>query len=287
MPAKTTANIRFDPAHAACIVRGGNVTGAGAMKNILLLAAALLLPGRLALADTVHVISSGGVAVAYKELAPQFEAATGHTLVAGWGPSMGTTVDAVPQRLARNEPIDVVIMVGYALDKLVEQGKVAPADHADLARSLIAMAVKQGAPMPDISTVDALRAALLRASSVAVSDSASGVYIMNTLFRQLGIEQQMQGRARMIPAEPVGQIVARGEAELGFQQLSELKPFPGIAVVGLLPGGAQQATVFSAGVLADAPHKEAARALVKFLSSPAAADAIRRSGLDPLTATGG
>ena len=238
-------------------------------------------------ADELHVVSSGGFAAAYKELAPQFERATGHTLVAAWGPSMGDTVDAVPQRMARHEPIDVVIMVGYALGKMVDAGQVAPGDHADLARSSIAMAVKAGAPAPNIATVEALKQAFLHAKSVAYSDSASGVYIQNQLFKTLGIAEQMQGRARMIPAEPVGQVVARGEAELGFQQLSELKPVPGITIVGLLPPGAQQVTVFSAGVLATSAHKEAARALIGFLSAPGAADAIRRSGMDPVPANGG
>ncbi len=238
-------------------------------------------------ADEVHVVSSGGFAAAYKELAPQFERATGHTLVAEWGPSMGATVDAVPQRIARHEQIDVVIMVGYALNKMVDAGQVAPTDHIDLARSSIAMAVRAGAPTPDISSVDALKQAFLHAKSVAYSDSASGVYIQNQLFKTMGIAEQMQGRARMIPAEPVGLVVARGEAELGFQQLSELKPIPGITVVGLLPEGAQQATVFSAGVLGTSAHPAAARALLAFLSAPEAADAIRRSGLEPMPARGG
>ncbi len=125
----------------------------------------------------------------------------------------------------------------------------------DLARSSIAMAVKAGAPSPDISSVEALKQAFLHAKSVAYSDSASGVYIQNQLFKTMGIAEQMQGRARMIPAEPVGLVVARGEAELGFQQLSELKPIPGITVVGLLPEGAQQVTVFSAGVLGTSAHQ--------------------------------
>ena len=249
------------------------------------LLAALLLPALgpgPARADEIRVVSSGGVAAAYKELAPQFEKATGNTLSTAWGPSMGDTVDAVPQRIARKEPIDVVIMVGYALQKMVDAGTVG--DHVDLVRSSIAMVVKAGAPVPDIGTLDTLRAVLLAAKSVAYSDSASGVYIQNTLFKKMGIEEQMRGKSRMIPAEPVGQVVARGEAEIGFQQLSEVKPVAGITVVGLLPEGAQQVTVFSAGVLTNAPHKAAAGALIHFLASPAAAGAMRTSGLDPISA---
>ena len=259
------------------------------MRRRFLLFAALLLPGLSAAparADEIRIVSSGGFAAAYKELAPRFERETGHTLVAGWGPSMGDTADAVPQRLARHEPIDVVIMVGYALGKLVEQGKVAAADRRDLAQSGIGVVVRHGAPHPDISTLDGLRAALLAAKSIAYSDSASGVYIQEQMFRKLGIEDQVKGRARMIPAEPVGAVVARGEAELGFQQISELKPIQGIDLVGPLPAGAQQVTVFSGGVLAESAHKEAGRALLRFLSSPEAADTIRSSGMDPIPAQG-
>ena len=256
------------------------------MIRRIAVAAAALLPFLAATswAGEIHVVSSGGFAAAYKELAPGFEQKTGDTLVASWGPSMGNTVDAVPQRLARHEPIDVVIMVGYALGKLVDEGKVAPGDRADLAQSGIGVVVKQGSPHPDISTVDTLRAALIAAPSIAYSDSASGVYIEREMFKKLGVEDQVRGKARMIPAEPVGAVVARGEAALGFQQISELKPIGGIDLVGPLPPGAQQVTVFSAGVLADSPHKEAARALVHYLASPEAADAIRRSGMDPISA---
>ena len=244
---------------------------------------AALIPAA-ARADDIHVVSSGGFAAAYKALAPAFERATGDTLIHAWGPSMGATVDAVPQRLARHEPIDVVIMVGYALDKLVAAGAIARADHEELAQSGIGVVVKAGAPHPDISTVAALKAALLAAPSVAYSDSASGVYIQNEMFKKLGIEAAMRGKARMIPAEPVGEVVARGEAALGFQQISELKPITGIDLVGPLPQGVQYVTVFSAGVLNDAPHKAAGLKLIHFLGSPAAADAIRHSGMDPIAA---
>lgn len=238
-------------------------------------------PGR---AEEVRVVSSGGFAAALKVLAPQFEQATGHTLVLQWGPSMGTTVDAVPQRLARGETPDVVIMVGYALDKLVVEGKVAASDDVPLAESLIGLVVRAGAPVPDISDEAKLRQVLLGAKSIAYSDSASGVYIEREMFRKLGIEDQVHGRARMIPAEPVGQVVVRGEAEVGFQQISELQPIKGITLVGPIPAPEQLATVFSAGVLAASAHKEAARALVRFLAAPEAAGVVRDSGMQPMRA---
>ncbi len=233
-------------------------------------------------AAEIHVVSSGGFAAAYRALAPEFERETGNTLVVGWGPSMGQTVDAVPARLARNEPVDVLIMVGYALRQLVDQGKVVAASRVDLAQSGIGVVVRAGAPRPDIGTVDALQRTLLAAKSIAYSDSASGVYIQNEMFKRMGIADQVAGKARMIPAEPVGAVVARGDAEIGFQQISELRPIKGIDLVGPLPPAVQQITVFSAGVLSNSREPEAAEALIQFLASPAAAGAIAESGMEPL-----
>lgn len=250
-------------------------------RRIALCLAALLLAGP-ALAAEVRVVSSGGFAAAYRALVPGWEGATGNTVSTGWGPSMGKTVDAVPARLARGEPVDVLIMVGYALEDLVRQGVVAPGSRVDLARSGIGVVVRAGAPHPDVSSTAALRQALLDAKSVAYSDSASGVYIQTEMFKRLGIAEQMSGKARMIPAEPVGEVVARGDAEIGFQQMSELKPIHGIDLVGPLPPEVQQVTVFSAGVLARSAHPDAARALIAYLAAPGAAAAITDSGMEPM-----
>ncbi len=230
-------------------------------------------------AAEIHVVSSGGFAAAYKALAPEWEKETGNTQVADWGPSMGATPGAVPQRLARGETIDVLIMVGSALDKLVEEGKVG--STVALARSGIGVAVRAGAPVPDISTAEGLKQALLAAKSIAYSDSASGVYIEREMFKKMGIEEQVKDKARMIPAEPVGEVVARGDAEIGFQQISELKPIKGIVFLGPVPEPLQLNTIFSAGVLDASHEKEAARSLVQFLASPAAATAIVNSGMEP------
>lgn len=240
-----------------------------------------LLSNSLAVADDIQVVSSGGFAAAYRALAPSFEQQTGHKLISAWGPSMGKTPQAIPNRLERGEVIDVVIMVGDALDKMAAKGQVA--DGTVLARSRIGLAVKSGAAKPDISTVAALKQALLSAQSIAYSDSASGVFLSTVLFPRLGIDAQIKDKCRMIPAEPVGQVVARGEAELGFQQLSELLPISGIDIVGLLPEDAQQVTTFSAGVVATSKVKAAAKELIEYLSSSAAAPAIRKAGLDPIT----
>jgi molybdate transport system substrate-binding protein len=233
-------------------------------------------------AADIHVVSSGGFAAAYRTLAPEFEQATGNHLITGWGPSMGNTTDAVPQRLARHEPVDVVIMVGSALGKLVEEGKIIPDSRVDLARSAIGIAIRSGAPKPDINTVDSLRTTLLNAKSIAYSDSASGVYISTELFQRLGIVAQVTGKSRMIPAEPVGLVVARGEAEIGFQQISELKPIPGIEIVGPLPDEVQKITVFSAGIVTGSKEPVAAKSLITFLASPTATQAITATGLEAI-----
>jgi molybdate transport system substrate-binding protein len=248
------------------------------------LAAALLATGGAAAAD-LHVITSGGGLAALRALAPEYERQTGTRLVVDFGPSMGQTVNAVPQRLARGEDIDALVMVGSALDQLVQQGKVT--DAVEVALSKIGAAVRQGAPRPDISTVDGLRSAMLAARTIAVSDSASGVYIQNQMLRKLGIEDQVRSRIRMIPADPVGGVVAKGEADLGFQQMSELIPVTGITLLGPIPDAVQEVTPYKAGVVASSHQKELARSFVRFLASPAAAAALRASGLEPVSASPG
>jgi molybdate transport system substrate-binding protein len=248
------------------------------------LASLLLLAGtaQAARAEDVIVMTSGGFSAALRDLAPSYERATGNHLVILNGPSMGTTPQAIPARLGRGEPADLVIMVGYALDALVKDGKVDAASRVDLARSRIAMAVRAGAPKPDISTVEAFKRAVLAATSIAYSDSASGVYLQNELFPRLGIAERIKAKSRMIPAEPVGQVVARGDAEIGFQQMSELLPVAGIDVVGPIPAELQKITIFSGGVVASAPHPASARALLAWLASRNAAAAIAKTGLEPM-----
>jgi molybdate transport system substrate-binding protein len=247
------------------------------------LAATLLLAGSASAAE-VRVMISGGLTAAYQALVPEFEKATGNKVLTAFGPSMGTTVNAIPVRLERGESADVLIMVGYALGDLIKNGKVVADSRVDLVKSPIGVAVKAGAPKPDISSADSLKRALLAAKSVAYSDSASGVYVSTEMFSKLGIADEMKDKARKIPATPVGEIVARGEAEIGFQQISEMKPVPGIDIVGQLPPDLQKITVFSAGIATVSKEPEAGKALIKFLASPAARDAIVNSGMEPIAA---
>jgi len=236
-------------------------------------------------ATDVHVVSSGGFAQAYKDLSGPYERTSGDRLVSAWGPSMGTTKNAIPARLDRGEAIDVVIMVGDALDKLMAEGRLEPGSKVVLADSPIACAVRHGAAQPDIHTVDGLRQAFLHAARVAYSDSASGEYIKRELLAKLGIQQQMQGKAAQIPAMPVGEIIAHGDADFGCQQRSELKPVQGIDIVGLLPPEVQLKTQFAGAIVRGAAHADAGRALLRFLASPANAPAIEATGLEPAAAT--
>jgi molybdate transport system substrate-binding protein len=251
------------------------------IRHLLLVAAVTSITSVSASAAEVHVMISGGFTAAYKELVPLFEKATGNTVVTAYGPSMGETPQAIPMRLARGEPADVLIMVGYALGDLASKGKVVADSRVDLADSPIGVAVKAGAPKPDLSTSDTLKAALLATRTVAYSDSASGVYVGKEMFEKLGIAAAMKDKARKIPATPVGEIVAKGEAEIGFQQISELKPVAGIDIVGPLPADLQKITVFSAGLSSNAPQPDAGKALIAFLSSQQAAAVIVASGLEP------
>jgi molybdate transport system substrate-binding protein len=247
----------------------------------LLVAAATFISAQGASAAEVHVMISGGFSAAYQQLVPQFEKATGNTVVTAYGPSMGETPQAIPMRLSRGEPADVLIMVGYALGDLIDKGRVAADSRVDLADSPIGIAVKAGASRPDISTPESLKAALLSAKTVAYSDSASGVYVSTEMFGKLGITEAMRDKARKIPATPVGEIVASGDAEIGFQQISEMKPVKGIDIVGPLPPELQKITVFSAGLSSAAPQPDAGRALIAFISSAQAAPVMIATGLDP------
>ena len=147
-------------------------------------------------AAEVNVMSSAGFKAAYLELAAGFERKTGNTIINAWGPSMGDTPQAVPNRIARGEPVDVVIAVGEGIDKLIQDGAILAPTRLDLAHSLIGAAVRAGAPKPDISTVDAFKRALDNAKSIAYSDSASGVYIQNILYKRLGVSDAVRARVK-------------------------------------------------------------------------------------------
>lgn len=250
-------------------------------RTVGLLLASLLLCAGTSRGAEINVMTSGAFTAAYLELKPQFERATQNKIVT-LATTMGTGPEYIPSRLQRGEPVDIVIVDAAALDELIKDGKVLANSRTPLARSTIGVAVRSGTPKPDISSVDAMKRTLLQAKSIAYSASVSGVYVSTELFQRLGIADQVAPKSRRIVGERVGAVVARGEAEIGFQQVSELLPIPGIDFVGPLPPDVQRATVFSAGVSAGAKEPNAARALIKFLASPAAVPAIIKSGMEPV-----
>jgi molybdate transport system substrate-binding protein len=225
-------------------------------------------------------MTSGAFTAAYLELAPQFELATKNKVVT-LATSVGVGADSIPSRLERGETVEVVIVADSVLDGMIKAGRIVAGSRVALARSSIGMAVRTGAPKPDISSVEALKRALLNAKSIGYSASVSGEYLSRELFPRLGIADKIAPKLRRIERERVGEVVARGEVEIGFQQKSELLPVPGIDYVGPLPGEAQRVTVFSAGISSTAKEPAAARELIKFLSSPAAAAVAAKTGLEP------
>jgi molybdate transport system substrate-binding protein len=227
---------------------------------------------------------SAGFFHAYSELVPAFERASGHRVITTRGPSMGDSPEAIPTRLARGEPADVVIMDGHGAEELAKRGLVRGDTQAIVAKSLAGMVVKEGAPKPDISTPEALKQTLLAAKSIAYSDSGSGTYLSTKLFPKMGIAEQIAGKSRKVrgppSGEPVAAVVARGEAEIGFQQVSELIHVPGVTFVGPLPAELQPGFTFAGVVAANAKEPEAAKALIRFLASPDTAPVKVKAGLN-------
>lgn len=224
----------------------------------------------------VKVMASAAFKEAYLELVPQFERATGNRVVTLWVPSV-----EMMKRLKAGEVVDLVILSAAAIDELIEAGRIVRGGRVDLAKSGIGAAVRSGAPKPDMSSGEALKRTLLAAKSIAYSTGPSGVYLAG-LIQRMGLADQLKSKVRIVQGEPAGAVVARGEAEIGFQQVCELLPVPGIDLVGPLPADVQKITLFSVGLHANAREPEAARELMKFMTAPAAAPVIRKKGMEPV-----
>jgi molybdate transport system substrate-binding protein len=224
-------------------------------------------------------ISSMATRLVLTELVDQFQRRSGlHVAIESVG-----GVDAA-RRVQAGEAFDVVILASDAIDKLMATGHVLAGSKIDLVRSGVAVAVRAGAPRPDISTEDAVREAVLAARSISYSTGPSGVALAR-LFERWGIAQEIQGRiVQAPPGVPVGTLVARGEVELGFQQLSELLNLEGITVLGPLPPAIQITTIFSGGVCAGTGQADAVRAMLDFMNLPDASTTKRRQGMEPATA---
>jgi molybdate transport system substrate-binding protein len=229
----------------------------------------------IAQAADITVLATPGIKEAYLALVPQYEKESGNKVATTWA----GTAD-VMKRMKAGEVFDTVILASNSLEELTDTGKLMAGSRADVARSLVGVAVRSGAPKPDISSPDALKRTLTAAKTIGISTGPSGVYLTG-LFDKMGMLAELKPKFRTPPSgAPVGELVAKGEAEIAFQQVSELIHFPGIQYVGPLPAALQQTTVFAGGVHAGAREPDAARAFLKFLSSSEHAAVLQKHGLD-------
>jgi molybdate transport system substrate-binding protein len=242
-----------------------------------IIAASLLLGGAtLAQAAEITVLSTQATEQSHRDLLPQFEKATGITVKI----SYTGTLDA-KKRIATGEHFDVLIMASPDIDGFLADATLVPGSRVDVAKSGVGVGVKAGAPKPDISTTDAFKKTLLAAKSIGYSTGPSGNYVIG-LFDKLGIADAVKPKLKQTPTGVfVGTITASGEVEIGIQQVSEMSQFPGVDYVGPLPADIQRMTVFSSGIAAKAKDPVAAKALIKYVTSPEAAATYKKRGMEP------
>jgi molybdate transport system substrate-binding protein len=227
----------------------------------------------------IKVLTSVALTSALDELAPQFERATGNKLSIGY-----SLIADIKKRIIAGEAADVIILSRPVMDDLQKQDKIAPGSIADIVGTPVAVAVKAGAPKPDISSVDALKRSLLAAKSIVYADpakgGASGVYFARVV-DQLGLAEQLKSRTILVPGAQAADVVAKGEAEIGIAQASEIVPVAGAQLVGPLPGEFNSVTKFTAGLGAGSKASDAAKSLIQFLKGPAASAVFKSKGLEP------
>jgi molybdate transport system substrate-binding protein len=253
-----------------------------AMKILRLIGGLCLsLMASAAQSAELKIFGSRVTKVIVGELGPPFTKATGLTPVV-----VADVAAVMKRRIEAGEPFDMAVLVNFQTDDLIKQGKLIADSRADIMSSGIGVAVKRGAPKPDISTVEALRKTLLAAKSIAYSDSSSGTYLSTVGFKKLGVAEAVAGKSRKVrgppTGEPVAAVVARGEAEIGFQQVPELINVPGADFVGRVPAEIQPPTYFVGVLTKTAQQPEAAVALLRFLSSQDAVPVITKAGLTPV-----
>ena len=214
-------------------------------------------------------------------MVPDFEKQTGNNVVVD-----NDTAGGLKKRIESGEAFDVAVITPAVIDELAGAGKIAAGSQVNLASVSIGVVVKEGAPKPDVSTVDAFKRALLEAKSVAYIDPASGgssgIYI-DKLLERLGIADQVRPKAKLKKGGYVAELIVSGEAELGLHQISEIVPVKGAVLVGPLPKEIQNTTTYAAGLSASPQNKEAAQALIKMFSGPAAATVLKSKGMEPAT----
>ena len=242
------------------------------MRIFLLLLLSLL--AGIAGAAEIRVLSSNAMREVLLEIAPQFEKASGHKLTMTF---IGSA-DILKRLRAGEKGVELVVLQISSIDEQIAEGRLVPGSRVDFARSLVGAAVRAGAARPDISSGEALKRTLLASKSIVVSSGPSGIYMLG-LFERMGIPREKYRQAA--PGVQTGELVARGEAELCFQQLSELLPVKGIDFLGALPADVGHVTVFAGGIHVAAAEPQAARALMQYLASPAAAPVLRAKGMEP------
>jgi len=227
-------------------------------------------------AADITVLASPAMKEAYVELVPRFEQARGHKVTTTWA----GTAD-IMKRMQAREAFDIVIAAGNSIDELTDTGHLMAGSRKDLVRSGVGVTVRAGAPKPDISTAEAVKKAVLAAKSVGISTGPSGVY-MSGLFERMGIAEQVKPKLKVPPSgAQIGELVAKGDIELGFQQVSEIVHVKGAQFVGPLPPEIQRITVFAGAVHAASQEPDAARDLLEFLASPEHAPLLQKHGLEP------
>jgi molybdate transport system substrate-binding protein len=236
--------------------------------------ACVILAG-MAQAAEIRVFSTNGVKTVVEELAPKFERATGHKLVVRFAPAA-----ELKGEIEKGAAFDLAILTAAATDDLLRQKKLASATRADVAKSGAGVAIRKGAPRPDISNADAFKRTLLGAKSVAYVGVGATAATMTKIFERFGIAAEMKAKTRVLSGVSAPEAVAKGEAELGFTQISEILPVAGAELAGPLPPEVQVYTVFAGAVGANARQPAAAEAFLKFLTAPAASQVIKAKGME-------
>jgi len=225
----------------------------------------------------ITVMTSGGFSAAFRELQPEFEKASGVKVTVTRGASQGTGPDTIGAQLHRGVPTDVVIMSREGLDDLIAEGWVVRGTDVDLGQTPLGLSVRAGAPKPDISTVEAFKQTMLRAKSVTFPGSTTGIYLATKLFPQLGIAKEIAAKTTSIGVA----AVAKGDAEIAVQPVSELLHVPGTDFVGTLPAQIQYVSIFSAAMVKEPKQGKASKELLAFLKSEMAKAAIKKTGMEP------
>jgi molybdate transport system substrate-binding protein len=242
---------------------------------------AMLLFGPVAASAQLNVLMSGGFSGAYEQLLPEFERTSGIKVTTGSGASQGTGPQTISAQLARGVPANVVILSREGLSELIAANRIAPGTDVDLARVPLGVAVRAGTPKPDVSTVEAFKQLLLKAKTVAVPGSTSGIWLMNDLFPRLGIAEKVNVKSTPRGTDATG-MVAAGSADLAVMPVSEIVHASGVDLAGSIAPEIQFVQTFSAAVVAGSGDIEVSKRLIEFLASARASQAIRKSGMEPL-----